>query len=141
MKGVSVLILTLNEETNISDCIDSCVGCDDIVVFDSMSTDRTVDIAVAKGARIARRAFDNYAAQRNAALTEIPYKNPWLLMVDADERVTPELAVEIAVAVRSANADMAMFRMRRKDFFAARFGRSVPQAIGSLYRAMSGTPS
>ena len=63
MSGVSVLILTLNEEGNIADCIDSCAWSNDIVVFDSMSEDRTVEIARGKGARVLQRRFDNYAAQ------------------------------------------------------------------------------
>ena len=87
MSAISVLILTLNEEGNLADCIDSCGWSDDIVVFDSLSHDRTVEIARAKGARVFERRFDNYAAQRNAALTTVSYKHEWVLMVDADERV------------------------------------------------------
>ena len=81
----------LNEEINLADCIDSCAWSDDIVVFDSMSADRTHEIARAKGTRVVERAFDNYAAQRNAALTTVPFKHPWVLMVDADERIPPTL--------------------------------------------------
>ena len=84
MTSISVLILTLNEEVNLPECLDSCSWCDDIIVFDSFSGDRTPDIAAAKGARFIQRRFDNYAAQRNAALTEVQFKHPWLLMVDAD---------------------------------------------------------
>jgi glycosyltransferase involved in cell wall biosynthesis len=68
MSAVSVLILTLNEEANLADCIDSCSWCDDIIVFDSLSQDRTREIALAKNARVIERPFDNYAPlQRNAA--------------------------------------------------------------------------
>jgi glycosyltransferase involved in cell wall biosynthesis len=130
MSDVSVLILTLNEETNLADCIDSCSWSHDIVVFDSMSEDRTLDIAKAKGARVVQRRFDNYAAQRNAALTTVQYKNPWILMVDADERVPPELAREIEMTIADAGADVALFRMRRKDFF-----------LGKWLRRSSGYPS
>jgi glycosyltransferase involved in cell wall biosynthesis len=130
MSGVSILILTLNEEANLAECIDSCGWSDDIVVYDSMSDDRTLEIANAKGARVFQRLFDNYAAQRNAALTAVQYKNPWVLMVDADERVPPELAREIEMAVDRAGADVALFRMRRKDFF-----------LGKWLRRSSGYPS
>src|SRR6202051_3440356 len=81
--SVSVLILTLDEEVNIEACLDSLSWCDDVVVFDSLSKDRTREIALAKGARVIELAFDNYAAQRNAALTTVSYKHPWVLMVDA----------------------------------------------------------
>ncbi len=130
MSDISVLILTLNEEMNLADCIDSCSWSRDIVVFDSMSQDRTLEIAKAKGARVIQRHFDNYAAQRNAALTTVQYKNPWVFMVDADERVPPELAREIEMTVAGVGADVALFRMRRKDFF-----------LGKWLRRSSGYPS
>ena len=117
MKGVSVLILTLNEEANLAECIDSCLGCDDIVVLDSLSTDATRDIALGKGARLLERAFDNYAAQRNAGLQLGKFIHPWVLMIDADERMTPELATEIGARVEAAGSDLAMLRLRRKDYF------------------------
>jgi glycosyltransferase involved in cell wall biosynthesis len=117
MSGVSVLILTLNEEINIGACIDSCRWSDDLVVFDSCSSDRTCEIALAKGARVFQRPFDNYAAQRNAALSTVTYAHPWVLMVDADERVPADLAAEIADSVRRVNERVVMLRMRRKDFF------------------------
>src|ERR1700728_4445840 len=110
MSSVSVLILTLNEEINIGQCIDSCAWCDDVVVFDSFSSDKTRDIALQKGARVIERCFDNYAAQRNAALAHITYKYPWVLMVDADERVPPDLAAEIAASMDRVDPDMAIFR-------------------------------
>jgi glycosyltransferase involved in cell wall biosynthesis len=137
MSGVSVLILTLNEEANLAECIESCGWSDDIVIFDSMSEDRTLEIADAKGVRVIQRRFDNYAAQRNAALTTVPYKNPWVLMVDADERVSPELAAEIGAAIAGAGADAALFRMRRKDFFFGRWLRrssGYPSWFGRLVR-------
>lgn len=130
MNGVSVLILTLNEEANLADCLASCAWSDDIVVFDSLSSDRTVDIARERGARVVQRPFDNYAAQRNAALGTVTYKHPWVLMVDADERVPADLAAEIAAAVARAGDEVALFRMRRKDYF-----------LGKWLRRSSGYPS
>lgn len=124
---VSVLILTLNEEVNLSGCLDSLRWCDDVVVLDSFSTDRTVDIARARGARVEQRKFDNYAAQRNFGLNDIRYRHSWVLMLDADERVTPELCAEMTAAVAAAPADAAMFLMRRRDHL---FGRWIRRSGG-----------
>jgi glycosyltransferase involved in cell wall biosynthesis len=137
MSAVSVLILTLNEEINLADCIDSCAWSDDIVVFDSMSTDHTQEIARAKGARVVERAFDNYGSQRNAALTTVAYKHPWVLMVDADERIPQELAAEIDAATSRIGNEVALFRMRRKDFFMGKWLRrssGYPSWFGRLVR-------
>ena len=70
---VSILILTLNEETNIGACLDALAGFDDIVVFDSLSKDKTKDIALAKGARIVERPFDNWASHQNWAMASIAF--------------------------------------------------------------------
>jgi glycosyltransferase involved in cell wall biosynthesis len=102
-----------------------------------MSQDRTREIALAMGARVFERAFDNYAAQRNAALTTVTFKNPWVLMVDADERVPNDLAVEAAARVARAAAATVMFRMRRKDFFHGRWlkrSSGYPTWFGRLVR-------
>src|SRR5437899_10258414 len=92
---VSILILTLNEEANLPACLESVRCSDDLVVFDSFSSDRTVEIAKAAGARVVQRKFDNYADQRNAALTEVTYRHPWVLMLDSDECLSPNLRAEI----------------------------------------------
>jgi glycosyltransferase involved in cell wall biosynthesis len=137
MTPVSVLILTLNEEINLAACLDSCSWCDDIVVLDSFSKDRTCEIASGKGARVVQRHFDSYAAQRNAALTEVQYKHPWVLMVDADERTPDELVTEMAHVIANADPDTVLFRMRRKDFFLGRWLRrssGYPTWFGRLMR-------
>jgi hypothetical protein len=137
MTGISILILSLNEEINLAACLDSCSWCDDIVVFDSFSVDGTRDIAAAKGVRFVQRRFDNYAAQRNAALTEVSYRHPWVLMVDADERLPPDLVEEMQRAVARADTDTVLFRMRRKDFFMGRWLRrssGYPTWFGRLVR-------
>jgi glycosyltransferase involved in cell wall biosynthesis len=127
---VSVLILTHNEEQNLSECLSSVVWSDDVVVFDSFSDDDTVRIARAAGARICQRRFDDYASQRSAALTEVSYRHPWVLMIDADERVPAALAAEIRAVVAMAGPDVAMFRFRRNDYF-----------FGSLIRRSAGYPT
>jgi glycosyltransferase involved in cell wall biosynthesis len=84
-------------------------------VFDSESTDRTVEIARERGCTVSTRRFDTYAAQRNAAM-QLPFRHPWVLVLDADERPTPELVAEMQRAVASAPDRVAGFRIRRRDF-------------------------
>jgi len=135
--SISVVILTLNEELNLGDCIDSCAWSDDIVVFDSLSNDRTREIALLNGARVIERPFDNYAAQRNAALTTVEYKHAWVLMLDADERVPDDLAADIAASVAAADSGTVLFRMRRKDFFMGKWlkrSSGYPTWFGRLVR-------
>lgn len=81
---VSILVLTLNEETNLPDCLSSVQWSDDIIVLDSYSSDSTVDLAKAAGATIVQRPFDNWAAHQNWALDNIPFKHDWVFYIDAD---------------------------------------------------------
>ncbi len=117
---ISVLILTLNEEVNLPDCLESTAWSDDIVVFDSYSSDRTVMIAEQHGVRVLQRKFDNYAQQRSAALNEVPYKNEWVLMVDADERWPESLLPEMKEAIQT-NPKITLFHSLRKDMFMGRW--------------------
>lgn len=114
---ISVLILTLNEEQNLPVCLPSLSWCDDVVVLDSYSDDKTEQLSITSGARFVQRTFDNYAAQRNYGLNDISYKYDWLLMVDADEAVPQELVTEIRALLKSADNNTAIYRMRRKDHF------------------------
>ena len=92
---ISVVILTHNEVINIERCLASVSWTDDIVVIDSGSTDGTVELAEKLGARLLFRPFDNFANQRNFALDTGQLKYKWVLHLDADEEVTPELATEM----------------------------------------------
>jgi glycosyltransferase involved in cell wall biosynthesis len=135
--GISILILTLNEEVVLPRCLDSVKWSDDIVVFDSFSSDKTIEIAKSRNARVFQKKFEGYASQRNAALA-VEFKNPWVLMVDADEQVPENLRQEACSAVESASEDMALFRMRRKDFFMGRWikhSSGYPTWFGRLLRA------
>ncbi len=116
---VSILILTRNEELDLPGCLESVRWSDDVHVFDSFSTDRTLEIAGGCGARIQQRVFDNYAAQRNAALAGSPFKYPWVFILDGDERVTPELSRELSAF--SPPDEIAAGRVRRRDFFNGRW--------------------
>lgn len=90
---ISAIVLTLNEERHLPDCLASLSWADEIVVFDSGSTDATARIASAAGARVVTRAFDHYAGQRDAALRSV--SSEWVLFVDADERIPEALRDEI----------------------------------------------
>jgi glycosyltransferase involved in cell wall biosynthesis len=90
---LAAVVLTNNEERHIGDCLDSLTWVDELVIFDDFSTDRTVEIAHRKGARVVRHALESFAAQRDAALEAVEAE--WILFVDADERVTPALAEEV----------------------------------------------
>lgn len=92
----SVVILTLNEERNLPACLASVAGCDDIVVLDSGSTDRTHDIARSAGARVLVNPFVNFAEQRNFAHAHAQFRHPWVFHLDADEQMTPALFAECA---------------------------------------------
>ena len=95
---LSAIVLTLNEEKHLPDCLASLRWADEIVVFDSFSTDGTADLARSFEARFVQHHFANYAAQRNAALGAVT--GDWVLFVDADERVTAELADEVRGVVQ-----------------------------------------
>jgi glycosyltransferase involved in cell wall biosynthesis len=75
---ISILILTFNEEKNLPECLQSFAWSDDIVVLDSFSTDRTVEIAKAGGARVIQRHFDNWSAHQNWAMQNIAFRHPWV---------------------------------------------------------------
>lgn len=97
----SVLILTKNEEANIGACLESVAWCDDVVVLDSLSTDRTREIAAAAGARVFERAFDDFGAQRNHALDHIDFRYPWVFHLDADERFNEALRMECQETIKA----------------------------------------
>jgi len=113
---ISILILTKNEEQDLPGCLKSVAWSDDIHVFDSFSEDRTVEISLEAGARVTQRKFDGYASQRNAALDTVNYKYPWLLILDADERIPWQLVPKLQEQILKANGNVNGFRIRRRDY-------------------------
>ena len=99
---ISVLILTFNEEANLPRCLKSVAWSDDVLVVDSFSTDRTVEIAKKFGARVLEREFDHFAGQRNFGLDMGELRHDWVLHLDADEVVTEALRDEM-IAVRQGS--------------------------------------
>ena len=117
---ISCLILTHNEEVNLPRCLESLKWCDDIVVFDSFSTDRTVEIARAAGARLVQRQFDNERDHRTVSL-QLDFKHPWVYNPDADEVTPPELRDEMLRVVQDKRVSKVAYRVRFKTMFLGRW--------------------
>jgi glycosyltransferase involved in cell wall biosynthesis len=111
---VSCLVYTLNEEVNLPHCLTSLRWCDDVIVVDSFSSDRTEAIAREAGARFVQHAFTGFGDQRNWSFDHVLLKHPWALILDADERVPGELAGEIRRRLVAVTDEVAAFRMRRR---------------------------
>ena len=111
--GLSACIITLNEADRIDACLDSLAFCDDVVVVDSGSTDDTRERATARGARVLVRTFDGYRSQKDYAVGMAA--NDWVLCLDADERVTPELAQQIAQVFAQENPVASAFAVARRN--------------------------
>jgi glycosyltransferase involved in cell wall biosynthesis len=122
--SVSILILTKNEQQDLPGCLESVSWSTDIVVYDSCSSDRTQAIATSSGARVVERPFDNWASHQNWGLRNIAFYNPWVFYIDADERLTPEAAVELK-AIANTDNTLVAYRIRRRDFFQGRHLRYV----------------
>ena len=90
----SIYILTYNEELDIAACIESAMLSDDIIVVDSCSSDRTVEIASRYPIRVIQHAFESHGRQRTWMLESIPPQHEWVYILEADERMTPELFAE-----------------------------------------------
>jgi len=97
----SIYILTANEEIDIADCIESALLSDDVIVVDSLSQDRTVEIAQQYPVRVLQHRFESHGKQRTWMLQEIPTKHDWVYILEADERMTPELFTECLQAIQS----------------------------------------
>jgi glycosyltransferase involved in cell wall biosynthesis len=103
MPRLSAIVITRNEAANIGACLDALAFCDERIVVDSGSTDATVEIARGKGARVEFHDWPGFGPQKNYALSLAT--GDWVLSIDADERVTHELADAIKTAVVNASAD------------------------------------
>ena len=123
MTPLSAVLITHNEERNLAAALESVRFCDEIVVVDSGSTDRTREIAETAGARVVRsEPWPGFVAQRNLAADAA--RHDWILAVDADERVTAELRDEIQ-ALRAAGFDRAGYRIPRVALYLGRWIRAT----------------
>ncbi len=101
---ISIYILTYNEEIDIADCIESALLSDDIILVDSCSTDKTIEIAAKYPVQIVQHKFESHGKQRTWMLENIETKHEWVYILEADERMTPELFAECVEATKSTNA-------------------------------------
>jgi len=119
---VSVIVPVKDESRHIGPCLESLAWADEVFVVDSQSRDDTAAIARAKGARVVQFHFNGvFPKKKNWSLENLPFRNEWVLIVDADERVPPALAEEIRCAVASDEADG--YFINRRFFFLGRWIR------------------
>ncbi|MCB1805998.1 MAG: glycosyltransferase family 2 protein [Candidatus Competibacteraceae bacterium] len=135
---LTAIILTLNEGKHLPRCLASLDGvADAVLVADSFSTDDTVQIAEARGARVVQHPFVTQAAQFNWALTQLDENTDWVLRVDADEYLTPELVAEIQARLPAIGPEIeGIFCSRRMTFQGRliRFGGVFPVRVLRLFR-------
>lgn len=137
--SVAVAIITLNEAQNIRRTLESVRWASEIVVLDSGSTDGTPEIARSLGAKVFHQPWLGFARQKNAALERCTAD--WLLSLDADEEVMPELAQSILQAVATAPSDVAGFWVARRNYFLGRWirrGGFYPDRKLRLFRRGAG---
>lgn len=121
MASLSVVIITYNEEANLPDCLDSCSFADEIVVVDSFSTDRTVEICRQFGGRVIQEGWRGFGRQKNFAIEQA--KGPWIFNLDADERITPGLKAEIEAITAADASEPAGYCVARQNYFGDRWVR------------------
>ena len=140
--SLSVIILSHNEEANLPACLDSLKGLDcEVFVVDSGSSDRTVEIAKAAGTTVVQHPFEHYAAQRNWAQEHLPARGDWVLHLDADERLTAELVMEIKQTLQQSSDDLDGFLLRKRTVFMGRWikhGGHYPSYHLRLFRRGKG---
>ncbi|MEL7003617.1 MAG: glycosyltransferase family 2 protein, partial [Bacteroidota bacterium] len=140
---ISFLILTKNEETNLHFCLKSLIKLNaEIFIVDSGSTDRTLDIAKKANCKIFSHPFESHAKQVNWALENLPISTPWIMRLDADERLTPELAAELKAVLTNAPEDVAGYQVKRRVFFMGRWirhGGYYPTWLMRIWRTGYGT--
>jgi glycosyltransferase involved in cell wall biosynthesis len=134
---LSAIIIARNEAANIGACLDSLAFCDECIVVDCGSSDGTLLIAKEKGARVAFHAWKGFGPQKNYALSLA--QGDWVLSIDADERVSPELAAEIRHAIETRKAD-GFEIPRSSDFCGSTMRHSgwFPDRVLRLFRRDKG---
>jgi glycosyltransferase involved in cell wall biosynthesis len=123
----SVVVLTLNEAANIAQCLDSAADADEVFVVDSGSTDATVAIAAARGARVATNPFSSFGQQRNWAHDSLPLAHDWVLHLDADERLTLALLKEATARVLADDGSLAGFYLAERTLLQGSWLRHAGQ--------------
>ncbi|WPU98364.1 glycosyltransferase family 2 protein [Mucilaginibacter sp. cycad4] len=138
-ESLDIIILTFNEEKNIGDCLQNAAALKgNIYIVDSGSTDNTLDICQRYTQNIFSHPFENYAAQRNWALDNLPLTGTWVLNLDADHRVTPELAAQLNdIFSTPVNTETNGFLISRRTIFMGEWikhGGHYPAYHANLFR-------
>jgi len=115
MSKISAVIIAKNEETMIEDAIRSLKFADNIIVIDNKSTDKTAEIAQKLGAKVYSSEINDFAKLRDFAKTKV--KTTYILYIDADERVSTDLATEIKKVVKQNSEDIACYRLSRQNYY------------------------
>jgi glycosyltransferase involved in cell wall biosynthesis len=140
---LSIILLTKNEETNLPATLTSLRELDaEIFVVDSGSTDRTVAIAQQAGCHVFEHPFENQAKQLNWALQNLSITTPWIMRLDADERLTPELVEELKQVLSQTPEDITGYQVKRRVFFMGRWirhGGYYPTWLLRIWRTGVGT--
>lgn len=136
---ITAIVLTFNEEKNIFECLESVKDlCAEIIIVDSGSSDRTLEIVKQYTDKIYSHPFDNYSRQRNWALENIPIKNDWILNLDADHRITPELKEELSTLFsKGIPSDVNGFLISRRTIFMGKWikhGGHYPTYHANFFR-------
>ena len=124
---ISVIIFTLNEEIHLPTCLQSLGDFDEVIVVDSYSTDRTKEICERTGTRFFQHPFEGFGAQRNWALEHTNPRNDWVLILDADERVSGELLEELRSLMNSIPSDVGAYCLKRQFYL---WGRWLKRSSG-----------
>jgi glycosyltransferase involved in cell wall biosynthesis len=117
------MVFTLNEEIHLPRCLQSLAWCNDVIVVDSFSHDRTEEISRSAAVRFFQHAFTGFGDQRNWALENTAPKHEWVLILDADERVPRDLATELALALSNVPESVGAFRLKRRFYMWGRWLR------------------
>jgi len=117
--SISAVVVCFNEEDRIDDCLQSLRWCNEIVVVDSFSTDRTMEICQKYADKVVQRAWTGYRDQKAFAHSQTT--KDWVLLVDSDERVTPALRDEILSALAQNNGNYAGYSVPRLVFYLGRW--------------------
>jgi glycosyltransferase involved in cell wall biosynthesis len=136
---LTVVILTYNEEVNIRQALDNVVGWAKVIyILDSYSNDKTIEIVNEyDGVQVFYRKFDNYAAQRNHAIKNLPHQNEWMFFLDADEYLTSELKKEISATLSSTSLKFNGFYIKRRFYFMGKwikYGGYYPTKLLRLFK-------
>jgi glycosyltransferase involved in cell wall biosynthesis len=139
MPRVSAIVITLNEEANLPRCLDSLRWVDEILVVDSGSTDRTVEVATERGARVFLEEWKGYTAQKNSAIEKA--RGSWIVSLDADEEFSPEARADLRTLLAEDDPTVQAYAFRRKVLYLGKWithGDWYPDYVVRAWRRHAG---